>query len=71
MLKDICGALLEADVNVKLVGALRKSIKSSVSVKDLAPGVNKKRLIQKVRKDGIIDWKRLLKWADRPSLMNW
>ena len=49
MLKEICGALLEADVNVKLVGALRKSIKSSVSVKDLAPGLNKKRLIQKVR----------------------
>lgn len=49
MVKEICAALLEADVNVKLVGSLRKSIKASVNLKDLAPGVNKKRLIQKVR----------------------
>ncbi len=48
MLKEICSALLEADVNVKLVGSLRKSIKGSVNFKDLAPGVNKKRIIQKV-----------------------
>ncbi|KAI9802374.1 MAG: Signal recognition particle [Piccolia ochrophora] len=47
MVKEICSALLEADVNVKLVGNLRKSIKGSVNFKDLAPGVNKKRLIQK------------------------
>lgn len=49
MIKEICAALLEADVNVKLVGSLRKSIKGSVNFKDLAPGVNKKRLIQRVR----------------------
>ena len=48
MIREICSALLEADVNVKLVGNLRKSIKSSVNFKELAPGVNKKRLIQKV-----------------------
>jgi signal recognition particle subunit SRP54 len=48
MIKEICAALLEADVNVKLVGSLRKSIKSTVNFKELAPGVNKKRLIQKV-----------------------
>ncbi len=48
MIKEICAALLEADVNVKLVGTLRKSIKQSVNFKELAPGVNKKRLIQKV-----------------------
>lgn len=48
MIKEICAALLEADVNVKLVGNLRKSIKNSVNFKDLASGVNKKRLIQKV-----------------------
>ncbi len=49
MIKEICAALLDADVNVKLVGSLRKSIKASVNFKDLAPGVNKKRLIQRVR----------------------
>lgn len=47
MIKEICSALLEADVNVRLVGNLRKSIKASVNFKELAPGVNKKRLIQK------------------------
>ena len=35
-------------VNVKLVAGLRKSIKSSVNLKELAPSVNRKRLIQKV-----------------------
>jgi len=48
MIKEICAALLEADVNVKLVGNLRKSIKATVNFKELAPGINKKRLIQKV-----------------------
>jgi signal recognition particle subunit SRP54 len=39
---------MESDVNIKLVSGLRKSIKGSVNFKDIAPGVNKKRLIQKV-----------------------
>ena len=54
MIKEICSALLEADVNVKLVGNLRKSIKSSVNFKDAAPGVNKKRLIQKAVFDELV-----------------
>ncbi|KAI9828398.1 MAG: Signal recognition particle [Thelocarpon impressellum] len=54
MIKEICAALLEADVNVKLVGNLRKSIKSSVNFKDSAPGVNKKRLIQKAVFDELV-----------------
>jgi hypothetical protein len=49
MIKEICSALIEADVNVKLVAGLRKSIKSTVNLKELGPAVNKKRLIQKVR----------------------
>jgi len=49
MVKEICNALVEADVNVKLVVGLRTSIKKSVNFKDLAPGANKKRIIQKVR----------------------
>lgn len=48
MVKEICNALVEADVNVKLVAGLRKSIMRTVNFKDLAPGVNKKRIIQKV-----------------------
>ena len=48
MLKEISNALVEADVNVKLVAGLRKSIRGSVNFKELGPGVNKKRIIQKV-----------------------
>ncbi|KAF2418377.1 signal recognition particle protein [Tothia fuscella] len=54
MVKDICHALIEADVNVKLVATLRKSIKSSVNFSNLAPGVNKKRLIQKAVFDELV-----------------
>jgi signal recognition particle subunit SRP54 len=48
MIKEICNALIEADVNIKLVAGLRKSIRGTVNFKDLAPGANKKKLIQKV-----------------------
>ncbi|KAL7274347.1 Signal recognition particle [Rhizina undulata] len=54
MLKEICSALIEADVNVKLVSNLRKSIKQTVNFKELAPGVNKKRLIQKAVFDELV-----------------
>ncbi|KAG5956907.1 hypothetical protein E4U58_006347 [Claviceps cyperi] len=54
MLKEICAALLEADVNVRLVMQLRKSIKSVVNFKDLPPAVNKKRLIQKAVFDELV-----------------
>ncbi|KAJ4286871.1 Signal recognition particle [Collariella sp. IMI 366227] len=37
MLKTICSALLEADVNVRLVGQLRKSIRATVNFKELPP----------------------------------
>lgn len=47
LLKEVATALLEADVNVKLVGKLRSRVKASVNLKDEAPGTNKKRLIQK------------------------
>lgn len=49
MIKEICSALIEADVNVKLVAGLRTSIKRTVNFKELGAGVNKKRIIQKVR----------------------
>ena len=70
MIKEICAALLEADVNVKLVGNLRKSIKSSVNFKELAPGVNKKRLIQKVGPLLLNHHLSLLTEVDRLSLMS-
>jgi signal recognition particle subunit SRP54 len=48
LLRDICSALLAADVNVKLVQNLRNNIKSVVNPQELAVGINKKRLVQKV-----------------------
>ncbi|KAI4092325.1 MAG: hypothetical protein LQ344_003570 [Seirophora lacunosa] len=54
MIKEICSALLEADVNVKLVGSLRKSIKATVNFKDIPPAANKKRLIQKAVFDELV-----------------
>ncbi|RIB13483.1 SRP54-type protein [Gigaspora rosea] len=47
VLKDICHALLEADVNVRLVGNLRNNVKTAVNIQDLAAGINKRRVIQK------------------------
>ncbi|KAF5016406.1 hypothetical protein F66182_11919, partial [Fusarium sp. NRRL 66182] len=54
MLKEICSALLSADVNVRLVQNLRKSIKHSVNFSSLPSAVNKKRLIQKAVFDELV-----------------
>jgi signal recognition particle subunit SRP54 len=69
MVKEICNALMESDVNIKLVSGLRKSIKGSVNFKDIAPGVNKKRLIQKV--DEAAPFNRPNANAVRLSSMSW
>ncbi|KAF3038989.1 Signal recognition particle [Didymella heteroderae] len=54
MLKEISNALVEADVNVKLVMNLRQSVKRTIDFKNLAPAVNKKRLIQKTVYDELV-----------------
>lgn len=46
VMSDICRALLEADVNVKLVLALRNNVKAKVNLEEVGAGLNKKRLIQ-------------------------
>ena len=46
MLKEICRALMESDVNVKLVQQLRNGVKSQINIDDIAIGLNKKRIIQ-------------------------
>ena len=48
MLKEICFALLESDVNVKLVGQLRENVKSAIDFSTLAGGLNRRRMIQSV-----------------------
>jgi signal recognition particle subunit SRP54 len=47
ILKQICSALLESDVNVKLVQKLRQNIKTIVDFEKLENTSNKKRLIHK------------------------
>jgi len=71
MIKEICSALIEADVNVKLVANLRKSIKHAVNLKELSPGVNKKRLIQKVSSSLSFKDGRGANKIIRPSSTSW
>nr|SVE74103.1 EOG090X03VW [Daphnia barbata] len=46
MLKEICAALLESDVNIRLVKQLRENVKSVIDFDDMAGGLNKRRMIQ-------------------------
>jgi len=46
MLKDICAALLEADVNIRLVKTLQDNVKAAINFDDLAQGLNKRIMIQ-------------------------
>ena len=55
MVKEICNALVEADVNIRLVSSLRKTIRSSVKFNELPPHANKKRIIQKAVFDALVD----------------
>lgn len=49
MLKEIGNALVAADVQLALVLKLRKNIKNKINLSDMAAGLNKRKLIQKVR----------------------
>jgi signal recognition particle subunit SRP54 len=49
VLKEIATALLQADVNVRLVANLRNNVKKRVNVTEMAQGLNKQRVIEKVR----------------------
>lgn len=61
MIKDICTALLESDVNVRLVAKLRDSIKAKIAQeikKDTESAANKHRKLQKIVFDelcGLVD----------------
>lgn len=46
-LKEIATALLQADVNVRLVANLRSNVKKRVNMEQLAAGLNKQRIIEK------------------------
>jgi len=46
MLKEIVVALMESDVNVKLIQRLRNGVKSAINLDEIASGLNKRRVIQ-------------------------
>ena len=46
MLKEICAALLEADVNIRLVKKLRENVRAVIDFDEMAQGLNKRRMIQ-------------------------
>jgi signal recognition particle subunit SRP54 len=48
VMTDISRALLESDVNVKIVGGLRNSIKARLNLDEEAVGINKRKLVQRV-----------------------
>lgn len=54
LLKDISKALLESDVNVRLVQKLRLNIKKLVNLEELAVRANKKKIIQKAIFDELV-----------------
>ncbi|CAF3841771.1 unnamed protein product [Rotaria sp. Silwood1] len=47
-LGKICRALLEADVNIRLVKRLRENAKQAINLEEIAVGLNKRQLIQQV-----------------------
>lgn len=64
MLKEICTALLEADINIKLVKQLRENVRSVIDIDEMAAGLNKRRMIQSAV------FKELIKLVD-PGVKAW
>ncbi|XP_071835133.1 signal recognition particle subunit SRP54-like [Apostichopus japonicus] len=64
MLNEICRALLEADVNIKLVKKLKENVKSVIDFEEMAAGLNKRKMIQTAV------FKELVKLVD-PGVKAW
>ncbi|CAJ0572095.1 unnamed protein product, partial [Mesorhabditis spiculigera] len=47
MLQEVCRALIEADIHIRLVKQLKDNVKKVINFEDMVGGVNKRRLIQK------------------------
>ncbi len=62
VLKDIKNALFHADVNMMLVAKMSKNVKKAVNIKELASGINKRKVIKKAVFDEL---KKMLE-SERP-----
>jgi signal recognition particle subunit SRP54 len=47
LLKEICGALIASDVNIKLIAQLRTNIRKNINLEEMASGINRRRAVQK------------------------
>lgn len=66
VIQDISRALLESDVNVKIVGALRNNIKAKLNLEGEAMGINKRKLVHKVVMEELVN---MLNPAEKPYEM--
>ncbi|XP_074594317.1 signal recognition particle 54k [Brevipalpus obovatus] len=64
LLKEVCTALLEADVNIRLVKQLRENVRKVIDFDEMAAGLNKRRMIQ------MAVFKELVKLVD-PGVKGW
>lgn len=64
MLKEICAALIESDVNIVLVKQLRENVRSVIDFDEMAAGLNKRRMIM------MAVFKELVKLLD-PGVKAW
>ena len=46
MLTEVCRALLEADVNIRMVKQLRSNVQAVIDFDEMAAGLNKRKMIQ-------------------------
>ncbi|XP_076068017.1 signal recognition particle 54k [Oratosquilla oratoria] len=46
LLKEICSALIQSDVNIRLVKQLRENVLATIDFDEMAGGLNKRRMIQ-------------------------
>jgi signal recognition particle GTPase len=49
LLKEICTALISADVNAKLVLELRSNLKKTLALEEMSAGLNRRNVIRQVR----------------------
>lgn len=54
-LKEICTALIQADVNIKQISNLRNNVKKRVNVEELAAGLNRRKIVEKAVLDELVD----------------
>eukprot|EP01050_Picozoa_sp_SAG11_P001340 SAG11_NODE_57_length_19200_cov_18.288417_8_plen_229_part_00 len=54
VLKDICAALMHADVNIKIVMKIRNNIKKLCDLEELAAGTNKRKMIEQAVFDQLV-----------------